>query len=670
MKKLSLKAKKTIIYVVTVVLIVALISGVILSLGVVRAVADENERVNLLNSIMYLDIDTDFSSVPVDDYSNVSSRMAGNIWLKPNEPSWVGIPTYHTGTLKNWIDFPSFYFYPDDFKINNLSSTTAIYIYYALVLKSDVEQITPISYFLTYNVTSSGASSTTTLVSYTSTEYTILIHAIGQYTNKVTSRVDINELRYEFPVAGNTLTFDVVGGVVGTSVADVINNAIAIRDDDIAANPHDVVFGTDELVKSYPSDTQTMYFASDILFPWDNGYIGVVGRVKTADGVSIPVMYSARVDGLLQNGDGTWIILDPNYHDYIIPFEIYGGQQNPGYVDITVDNAMEVVYLAVSDNFDLLSADLVDKVNKYQLIQDEINAAYGDGYLAGYELGLKKALAGVFGNAQLSVDFAVYNPVNGSDTLLSYDMPLNVANGGLDFSFVWDLWSDNAANDGTNVLTDIIFNIHFDTGFLWSNDLLYFKFNTPVVANQLPYDAYLITIEQSSQDFVVNFVERNGLWYWNASNLDGYSVSDLTFKINNQHISYYNFLTGYNTTLNNNIQTFGTNQASYDRGFDDGFIDGVDEGYSDGIAQSSQVSWMEGHSAGYDEGRNVGYNVGYEDGLRDDYRFYDLFFSLFDAELNVFKSIVSFEIFGVNVAGFVLGLVTIGVVAFVIRKVW
>ena len=128
MKKLSLKAKKIIIYVVTVALIVALISGVILSLGVVRAGAYENERVNLLNSITYLDIETDFSSVPVDDYSNVSSRMAGNIWLKPNEPSWVGIPNYSSGTTNNWIDFPSFYFYPDDFRINGLSSTTAIYI--------------------------------------------------------------------------------------------------------------------------------------------------------------------------------------------------------------------------------------------------------------------------------------------------------------------------------------------------------------------------------------------------------------------------------------------------------------------------------------------------------------------------------------------------------------
>lgn len=101
-------------------------------------------------------------------------------------------------------------------------------------------------------------------------------------------------------------------------------------------------------------------------------------------------MYSVQIDGLLQSGSsGTWVVLDPNYHEYIVPIEIYGGQNNYGYIDLTVDNTLELVYIACSDNYDLLSADLIDKVNKYHLIQEEINQAYLDGYSFGYKEGLK-----------------------------------------------------------------------------------------------------------------------------------------------------------------------------------------------------------------------------------------------------------------------------------------
>lgn len=479
---------------------------------------------------------------------------------------------------------------------------------------------------------------------------------------------DISELAVVQYLSNNS-NLEVVGGVIGNNMTDVITRAVEIKEYyNNLLNPPSYVEGTDVFTTYDYSDTQLMLYAN--LSPvWDPFYAGFVGRVPTADGTSVPVMYTWTIDGLNAT-NGNVVVLDPAYHDYITQLSLQSHVSN-GSLELLIDKSMDVRYIAISDDLTLLSGDLIDQANKLQLIQDEINAAFNDGYLEGYELGVKKALAGVFGNAQMNVALYVYDPVTGQEAPLIYNVPINVANGGMDLTSIWKLWSDSALNDGNHTLSWIQVTISFDNGVLWSNDLFYFKFNTSVVANQLPYDAYLLTVENSSQNYNVSFVERNGLWYWNTStNLDGYSVSDISFKINNQHISYYNFLEGYNTTLNNNIQTFGTNQASYDRGFDDGYIDGIDDGYSDGIAQSSQVSWMEGHSAGYNVGRKVGYNVGYEDGLLDDFRFYDLFFSLFDAQLNVFKSIVSFEIFGVNVAGFVLGLVTIGVVAFVIRKVW
>lgn len=168
--------------------------------------ADNNERVLLLNSVQYLDIDKDFSIMQVDEYINNNIRMSGYFYMKPDEPIWTGVPDYHTGTTSNWIDFPTIYFYPQNFKGNN-TGTPVMYVYFCLVLKSDVEQITPFTYNIMYDIdlNAGTGTGTSTIVSYTDSEYTFLIHAIGHYSTKLTSAVYINELRYQLPTDANPL---------------------------------------------------------------------------------------------------------------------------------------------------------------------------------------------------------------------------------------------------------------------------------------------------------------------------------------------------------------------------------------------------------------------------------------------------------------------------------
>lgn len=95
-----------------------------------------------------------------------------------------------------------------------------------------------------------------------------------------------------------------------------------------------------------------------------------------------------------------------------------------------------------------------------------------------------------------------------------------------------------------------------------------------------------------------------------------------------------------------------------------------------GYQSSLSSSYNNGYAAGLDAGAdadvnnayNTGYSAGYEAGLHTEDSFYTLFFTAVDAPLNAIKTMFSFEILGVNVAGFIGSLFMILVVVFVIKK--
>ena len=133
MKKLSLKAKKTIIYVVTVALIVALISGVILSLGVVRAGAYNDEELMLANSAQTLT----FTPQDVEDHNPSANKSIGELTL------WSG-ELYHSVSSSNWNYwyFPDFTVDTDDFITSPSSSPTYIIIPCAIIFRTTRDNIT------------------------------------------------------------------------------------------------------------------------------------------------------------------------------------------------------------------------------------------------------------------------------------------------------------------------------------------------------------------------------------------------------------------------------------------------------------------------------------------------------------------------------------------------
>lgn len=436
------------------------------------------------------------------------------------------------------------------------------------------------------------------------------------------------------------------------------------------------VFGTDEFIKT--ENESYNHYTINNLVPknWTDFYAGFIGRVQAADGTSVPIYYNWAVDGL-QYGDGEITVLDPTYHDYIKEINITGSITN-GTIELDASKQIEIVYFAISGNYNNLSTHLVEKVNEYQLAADQIQAAYNEGYKNGYIEGVNVTQMGAFGDAELIVYFQFVEDSTGTVINKQVNFPFNVNTGGISFENVWNWYMNSEWNRSGISVYYVEFDIVlYDTGVLWSDTM--FRFGVEgdtITSDMMPYSVQVTTIEtvETSQTtgiwHNVSLTKTGDYYYLTNSELDGYHVDMIRFYINAQNLSYYEQLITNKLTLYNNLGEYTMNVKSFNAGYNNGYDVGYINGEKDGIATQQTLSFNEGKAAGFVEGKEVGYTNGYSDGMRDDFKFYELFFSLFDAQLNTFKSVVSFEIFGINVAGFVLGLVTIGIVAFVIKKVW
>ncbi|MBR2020096.1 MAG: hypothetical protein IKA05_06835, partial [Clostridia bacterium] len=88
--------------------------------------------------------------------------------------------------------------------------------------------------------------------------------------------------------------------------------------------------------------------------------------------------------------------------------------------------------------------------------------------------------------------------------------------------------------------------------------------------------------------------------------------------------------------------------------------DSFNEGYAEGL--------QEGFLQGYQSGNETGYREGYDDGYTANpdqtgwMNFKNLIFMIFDAPFYVLSTALGFEVFGINVAGTLIGLISIGLI--------
>lgn len=139
----------------------------------------------------------------------------------------------------------------------------------------------------------------------------------------------------------------------------------------------------------------------------------------------------------------------------------------------------------------------------------------------------------------------------------------------------------------------------------------------------------------------------------------------------NNYFRFYIQTSYLNSSLNpvGVISSFAFQEREYfiDINFSDNAIyeNGYTNGYTDGLSDGSSF----GYTDGYNAGQTIGYENGYSAGLvaGGDHTFMSLIGAVIDAPVSAFTSLLNFELLGVNLLGFITGLLTLAIIVFIIK---
>lgn len=91
-------------------------------------------------------------------------------------------------------------------------------------------------------------------------------------------------------------------------------------------------------------------------------------------------------------------------------------------------------------------------------------------------------------------------------------------------------------------------------------------------------------------------------------------------------------------------------------------------------SNSLSIGYEQGYSQGYVVGKSDGYNTGYADGIEYASNLDDTALTIFEGiitvalvPINFFLAIFNFEIFGINISGFVSALLTVSIIIIIVR---
>lgn len=107
----------------------------------------------------------------------------------------------------------------------------------------------------------------------------------------------------------------------------------------------------------------------------------------------------------------------------------------------------------------------------------------------------------------------------------------------------------------------------------------------------------------------------------------------------------------------------------FQSGYDDGYTDGYDDGASE---DELALAYQEGYEIGYLDGTDYGYEQGYNRALIDatpnELDIERIITAIPASVRTIFDETLGFELFGINVAGTLLTILVVAIVAFVVRK--
>lgn len=177
----------------------------------------------------------------------------------------------------------------------------------------------------------------------------------------------------------------------------------------------------------------------------------------------------------------------------------------------------------------------------------------------------------------------------------------------------------------------------------------------------------------SRDDGWIDWVNSNVSQVWDFASLE-ISSSVPSNWVKRLYVSNADFNAGYNAGYDDgyiNGEVAGSESgfsAGYDEGYDDGDNAGWRRGTAEGYEYGLQDGYKDGFENGYLEGEIEGLYNGEQNGYKDGYReglavaeqgdFYSLFSAVIDAPVSAFTNLLDFNVLGVNVAEFVLSLIS------------
>lgn len=187
---------------------------------------------------------------------------------------------------------------------------------------------------------------------------------------------------------------------------------------------------------------------------------------------------------------------------------------------------------------------------------------------------------------------------------------------------------------------------------------LYKSLTDRITFNELDFNLSTdyVTIQDSHADYDLDcefHLPNNVIWILSVSDtlLSGSEISnfDPTCKFDTIPISYLIYSTYYSSSIESD------EEHAYWNGYDDGYNYAHDTAY------------YEGYDLGYNEGYTDGYNTGSTTTGEASVIFAGIL-NVAMIPVNFFLAILNFEVFGINIGGFVTGLLTLAVI-YIIWKI-
>lgn len=362
-------------------------------------------------------------------------------------------------------------------------------------------------------------------------------------------------------------------------------------------------------INDYP-DLEMSFCAYDLFQKFIGGHYFNYNSNKTSFSFTAGVRFIRIMlcfDDITQ-GLGFEFMLNEGFNEYL-PYEPYGlfySQSN---------------YNTLQDKYDKLAQDNVLLQNAYQGLLDELNI-YNNYVIYGW---------GTF----------------------------------IDSLFVYDLITD------TNV--KLTFQQLIDGKYLVNNVL-----DIPKLLNEIqsdPNHRFRLTFT-----FNENFSSK--YWYLNSASSTGLNLSCVLISASGKEysfkISYFpnEVILGSNYDSIKNIITDNItlltitgdgveNSSSISLGNNDSIS------FSSGYSNGYQVGYEKGSTDGYEKGYDVGNIEGYNKGVEQDFAssgFSSLLQSILSFPVNLVKNSLNFEFMGINIASLIMFIISISIVAFVIKR--